>query len=87
MEQGFIEEYPLMSRFPKRPDLLFLPLRRKDLLLHTQRDKVLQAFSFGIVEASLPLPHGAPGDPSRAARPACVRPMLVRSLNMTCPKV
>jgi len=52
-----------MRRFPQRPDLLFLLLRRKDLLLHTECKKVLQMFGFGIVEASLPLAYGAAGDP------------------------
>jgi len=46
MEPGFIEEYPLMSRFPQRPDFLFLPLRRKDVLRHTQPKKVLEVFGF-----------------------------------------
>src|SRR5438132_1385851 len=52
-----------MRRFPQGADLLFLPPRCEDVLLHTQRDKVLQMFSFGIVEASLPLPHRTAGDP------------------------
>ena len=62
MEPGFIEEYPLMSRFPQRPGFLFLPLRRKDVLLHTQPKKVLEVFGFGVVAAGLPLANGAAGD-------------------------
>ncbi len=75
MEPGFIEEYPLMSRFPQRPDFLFLPLRRKDVLLHTQPKKVLE---------HSPTARGE--TPSGWARPAFVRPMLVRSFSIACPK-
>jgi hypothetical protein len=57
-----------MGRFPQGADLLFLPLWRKDVLLHTQLKKVLQAFSLGIVAASLPLPHGAAGDPQQGGQ-------------------
>jgi hypothetical protein len=51
-----------MSHFPQGVDLLFLPLWRKDGGSHTQRKNVLEMFSFGIGEASLPLADGAVGD-------------------------
>ena len=50
-----------MRRFPQGADLLFLPLRCEDVLLHTQLKNVLQMGGFEIVEASLPLPHRAAG--------------------------
>src|SRR5438270_6499962 len=62
MEPGFIEEHPLMRRFPKRPDLLFLSPRCEDVLLHTQGNELLQMGGFGIVAAGLPLADGAAGD-------------------------
>jgi hypothetical protein len=36
-----------MRRFPQGADLLFLPLGCKDVLLHAQRNHVLQMGSFG----------------------------------------
>ena len=68
MEPGFIEEYTLMSHFPQRPDLLFLPLSLKDVLLHTQGNELLEMFSFGVVEASLPFSHRAAGDPQQVGQ-------------------
>ena len=57
-----------MRRFPQGADLLFHPLGRKDVLLHTQLNQVLQMGSFGIVEASLPLTDGAAGDPQQGGQ-------------------
>ncbi len=57
-----------MSRFPKRPDLLFLPPRCEDVLLHTQPKKVLEVFGFGVVAGGLPLADGAAGDPQQGGQ-------------------
>ncbi len=57
-----------MRRFPQGADLLFLPLGREDVLLHTQLNQVLQMGSFGIVEAGLPLTDGAAGDPQQGGQ-------------------
>ena len=43
-------------------DLFFLPPRRKDALLHTQLQKVLQVVGCGIIAPGLPLHHRASGD-------------------------
>ncbi len=61
-----------MGRFPEGADLLFLPLWRKDALLHTQLKKVLQMGGFGIVEASLPLADGAVRDSQQVGQ-VCLR--------------
>ena len=61
-EPGLIEEHPLMGHFPQGADLLFLPPWRKDVLLHTHRNKVLEMLLFGIVAASLPLGDRASRD-------------------------
>src|SRR5256714_4466943 len=53
-----------MGHFPQGADLLFLPPWRKDVLLHTHRNKVLEMLLFGIVAATLPLGDGA----SRASK-------------------
>ena len=51
-----------MRCFPQGADLLFLPLGRKDVLLHTQLKNVLEVFNFGIVAAGFPLADGTAGD-------------------------
>ena len=61
-----------MSRFPQRPDLLFLALSLKDVLLYAQPKKVLEVFGFGIVEASLPLADGAVRDSQQVGQ-VCLR--------------
>ena len=73
--------------FPQGADLLFLLLGRKGGGSHTEPKNVLEVFRFGRGEACLPLADRTLGDRSCSARPACIRPMLVRSLSMTCPKV
>jgi hypothetical protein len=57
-----------MSHFPQLPDLLFLPLSLKDVLLYAQRKKVLEVFGFGIVASSFPLADGAAGDPQQGGQ-------------------
>ena len=57
-----------MRCFPQGADLLFLPLGRKDVLLHTQLKNVLEVFNFGIVAAGLPLVDGVAGDPQEGGQ-------------------
>ncbi len=57
-----------MRRFPQGTDLLFLPRWRKDALLHTQDNELLEVFSFGVGAAGLPLADGAAGDPQQASQ-------------------
>jgi hypothetical protein len=57
-----------MCRFPQSADLLFLPLLLKDGGSHTQHKKVFEMLGFGIVEASLPLPDCASGDPQQVGQ-------------------
>src|SRR5215472_6056783 len=65
-------------------DLLFLLLGGKNVLLHTQRKKVLQVFNSEIVEASLPFPNVASRDPleigQAGLRQANAGPQLEHSL-------
>ena len=61
MEPGLIEKHLLVRHLPESPDLLFLPLWRKDVLLHSQHKHVLEMGSFGIAAAGLPLADGAAG--------------------------
>ncbi len=57
-----------MRRFPQGADLRFLPLGRKDVLLHTQLKKVFEMVGFGIAEASLPLADRTAGDPQQGGQ-------------------
>src|SRR5260370_32641434 len=51
-----------MGGVPEGTDLLGLTPSGKGLLLHTQRDELLEMLGFGITEASLPLRHRPPRD-------------------------
>src|SRR5215469_75487 len=72
MEPGFIQQHPLMRRTPERADLLGLAPGGKDLQLDPQLDEPLEAFGFGVAEASLPLCHRAPGD-AKPLGQSCLR--------------
>jgi MFS family permease len=67
-------------------DLSFLAPGRKGLLPHTQRNEVFKMRGGGITAAELPRAHRTTGDPQYAGQPCCVRPMLVRSVNINWPK-
>jgi hypothetical protein len=61
-QPGFIEEQLLMGGVPQRADLLGLTPGGKGLLLHSQRNELLEMLRFGIIAAGLPLRHRSPRD-------------------------